>query len=1619
MRPGNLDYEPRRRKDLAREMEARAHAWLSEWRAQEGSGDVAKAVLEIAARLESEVAQRLDRMPEKTFRGFLSWLGVRGAPGRAARLPVALKLAAGAEPVLLQPPAKLQAAVGDQSITFETKEPLRVAPGAIAAVVGAQPASDVFSVGPVSPYAAPEPLPDTWRILTQRYDNATVLQLDPPVGLDAGVVLTDVNDLSYRVVEAKEGLITIEPALGTPRRAGDAVQDPWAAGVLKRRAAFAPFAERSAQSHAVYLGSANGLDITFPARIGVPGAEALAGARWSYWGQAAKATDPDWLDLTVDADAADFVLKSDGKGDKFAPTKVNGVQARWLRARPPAGDGPPTPQELVRPRFTVNCGLNDPGQTNLVMEGIANTAPLVLDQPFYPLGREPRIFDAFYFSCDEAFSKPNADVTITFGIGGDYIAPLMAIVAGRTAIAAAIGADNKFYAITTPLAAAVAALAGDPPPPTFGAGEQATDSEGRPVPFTAGLRPAGIAFGEIPIFAAAAGATVRVRFGAAWSSLGKPSGEDTAVDDVAFARDANGRDLTLFATSGGALYRRGSVGLWQETPRPAGVTAHLKRIAPIVRAGAEPGDVREGDGLLVVSDDGQLFRVTDGVFEALRDNVDPDVYPLGLLVEADTADARVHVFVKTKDGAAIEASRIGGADEPPKRQDLALVGRAFGHAMWTEKHAAAIFVFEQAGANALATWAPFAIGGGVLVKDTPSPDLAGPPVRFVATMLVPLEARAVALGDIDPKLIANNPAHTFTTVAVLDSTSDWDAPHKPLFLQVRDKVFAAQDERAASQALLLALPATAPTPAEPEPVTGYRESKTQVTCDLIDAETLAEQTEGDLSAYQAGDVVIVTWGGAALLTRIAAVNPATATDPASVTLDPALPVDGAALPATVEMRGVTKLASQPKALLRPGLDFADPPPRLAAVLQQPLTQMQALLDTETYSVTEITGHLIVLAAPLKDQVDNDTRVVVAAPFAARRVFEPDRPSNPALSWEYWDGSSWWRIPTVEDHTADLLKTGDVRFCAPPGLQPTDVVGRNKHWIRARLVGGDYGQEEITVDPDTHKVTRDASKILAPYVTSVSVSYKVCCPMVPDQVLTQDNGGFRDQTAAARAERGTVQAFTPLKDALAAPKADAAPSSAAGAPAESPALYLGFSKPLDDAGVSLLFLLDDDAGSQGAFPLQAEGFADGAFVPLGCDDRTRGLSETGLVVLSFPAALQEAALFGQTLFWVRLKPNLKSDFSKWSPHIRAAYLNGAFVTAAETQTEELLGSSDGSTSQKFKLARPPVVSDSLVLRVREPLGEEDVAALRDTGGAEAVRDAIGPRPGPWVRWTRGNLAAAGPTDRVYELDAATGEIAFGDSRRGLIPPMARDSILAQSYQAGGGAAANQAAAWTQLGLITPVKGVEAVVAPEGAAGGADPEDAAAVLRLAPGDLAMRNRAMTVRDFERLALGASGRVCQARAFTTAGGVRVVAVARGEPPTPSQADIRELTNALLEKSSPAFARKGALIVTGPRLVELQITVAAVAPDLSQGAAVADAVRRRVKALLDPAVGGYDGAGWPLGEAPSGMDIAGRLDGVAGLESFEITVSPARALARDELAHLNREALRVTVAASLEVVG
>ncbi len=273
--------DTRRSADFAAELRTRARAWIPGWELDDGVGDFGRALLDIAARFNAEVAERLDNAGDKMRRGFLDWLAVRGEAARPARMPVAFRLAdAATNAVLAEAPVRLQVDAGGTPVVFETERDVRIVPGRVEALVAVDIANDAYYVAPSGVLSLDplEPAPARWQPRSYVSAGTTTFQLDPEGGLAEGTVI-DAAGRQYRVVAVEKDLVTISPPLDT-----DLTQDV----VVTKADRLTPFdaVRRNWQEHALYLGDAELLNIEAAATIEVMGANALrTGVAWEYLGQ--------------------------------------------------------------------------------------------------------------------------------------------------------------------------------------------------------------------------------------------------------------------------------------------------------------------------------------------------------------------------------------------------------------------------------------------------------------------------------------------------------------------------------------------------------------------------------------------------------------------------------------------------------------------------------------------------------------------------------------------------------------------------------------------------------------------------------------------------------------------------------------------------------------------------------------------------------------------------------------------------------------------------------------------------------------------------------------------------------------------------------------------------------------------------------------------------------------------------------------------------------------------------------------------------------------------------------------------------------------------------------------
>jgi hypothetical protein len=1682
--------EPRRFSDFDKELLERARTWIPSWGLADGERDFGRALLEVAARFSSEVAERLDQAGGKMARGFLDWLAVRGEAARPARMPVVFKLADTArEPVDAPHPVKMQVDAHGTNVTFETETDVRLVPGRLEIVVGVDPAADAFFLPPpgLSSLDPLEPLPTRWLLKSFAAPGSTVLQFDPGMGLQEGM-LVEIAGSQYLITGPKGDLATIDPQV--PAGEGFDV------GTLVTKVeTFDPFARaRNRQEHVLYLGHADLLNIEAQATIDVVGAQDLgSGVIWEYWGKAKDASaadaDPRWRKLdpapAVPLKPNTQVLKK-LKGS-IEPRMIGTAQSRWIRARKAHLDDPKPSLNVDEITLRINYvppppATADPTSTEEAapdpallppLEMVVNATPAPAGD-FYPLGREPRMFDALYLGCAEAFSKQGAMAKVHFDLADPNFTAMAAIKAGLIGnVLAGVDKAGALHLLAINPDGSLTRLR-DREPLRPGAGNTSaaplklSSSKFRPVMWMVGndLHVAVVADSQVWVWIENQATPSSSKWDDSLQGPPSTSNPPSNVEGLVAISDSVSGGMMLVALRDHRLFTRtvptGTT--WDLLPAVDGGGTALE-VEAIAQVRHENPAMLLSNYLLAVAigstpTDHDLFAVSSNLPAiALLTAIALDVAPFaverisGLIEAAAVKEGAPRTLRATQSTSSTMVT--GDLDANHTIADAALDGHVSSgqFVVYCVSRSTAV----NAGPSDLLTWMPFdpetadpnALNPNSVVFSIQSDPSVGSPaggITLFDPFLAPLaympgsRSGEVLVAELTgPQIRLYALATDFRSALAVHypvpavNTGDTIAPDvagrpQPAIIDVTPPVngrgnyanvsFIWLDRWLDTSNANASIPVYATSSAAIHSGTVSTTTKLQLDAsDLLTSVDLPWLLVDDgvvaSTARKIVGVVSVTSGGLATVDAPLPAVPGTIVS----YWRPRSPISGTVYPAL--QLNASNNTWNISALDRGDLYF----PTLDPKRQHVIAEVD-LAGTPQWLAFDSSWNLTALPS-------GNIRFMVDATLTRWVQLLGDTSSNPALAWEYWNGTGWWRLDLKSNDTHNLKNSGNVTFEVPNDLKPVDWAGKTNHWIRARLIGGDFGQETVvvktvpTVPPDPpgtqQVVVRSTSGIQPPYALNVWVTYSIEQEVPPTFLLTQDSGTLRDQSDANRMPDAKIEVFTPLIYALR--RLDAAPGAASGTadacvpacecpsgtastvpatnvtaptPSLAPtatvsgsrtdrrALYLGFDSKLSGEPVNILLVVAEERAYDAGAPLNVDALVGDHFVPVVAQDNTRAIGETGVVSMSFSVEPISAELFGQTLSWLRLTP--ASATIDWKPALRGVYLNAVWAHAAETMTRELVGSSEGAPYLTLQLARPPLLKDSLELRVKEPLGTEERDDLLEND-PNLVKSGVTDLPGDWVLWTQ----VADPVDheasaRVYSLDEDTGVIRFGDGQHGAIPPIGVDTIVAFKYErtepaTADGVAANFVGARSPLNLVTPVENAEAAVAADQAAGGVAPESGERVLHFGSAKLRHRGRAVTVRDFEDLALERFADVVQARCYIRGGNVRLVAVMRGANPSPSQAQRRELKRVLLAAAPAALA--GSIRIESATVRRFRVELTLRVATLDVAGELARHVKQTLRTFFDTDTGGNGRDGWALGASPGEDDIAEALLDEPYLES------------------------------------
>lgn len=240
----------------------------------------------------------------------------------------------------------------------------------------------------------------------------------------------------------------------------------------------------------------------------------------------------------------------------------------------------------------------------------------------------------------------------------------------------------------------------------------------------------------------------------------------------------------------------------------------------------------------------------------------------------------------------------------------------------------------------------------------------------------------------------------------------------------------------------------------------------------------------------------------------------------------------------------------------------------------------------------------------------------------------------SVIWEYYNGNGWERIDETKCYQNMFWPEqsgGVAEFRCPEDICPILLAGKERYCIRIRTlkVVNLYEMEGIYV---------------VPRIRNLFLHYRY------DKVNIYPRHAYAINQLDVRqlsCRGGCIPFYNRFPD--------------------KEMLYLSFSKPLGEAGIRLLFLLEKGVPDTGC-RYRYEYYGKEGFQTLKAEDQTFHLSRSGILILCAKHLFQEKEFFGTTGYWLRIAWEPDQGGEIHLPPIREVHINSTAVKALEESGE---------------------------------------------------------------------------------------------------------------------------------------------------------------------------------------------------------------------------------------------------------------------------------------------------------------------------------------------------------------
>lgn len=1596
--------DKRKQSEIVARLKKMVPHFTPEWSPSEE--DPGTALINIFAFLTQQTLDRLNQAPLRNMLAFLDLLGVRLAPKTPAQAFLRFNVTEGTLGPVDIPARTLATAASDSGpVPFETDDPIRANPGKLLGLFSVDPENDAIRQPPrgfLDKKFVELPAPE-YETATFSSAGSQSIQLQLVDGIELGDTLRiGAND--FVVADTPQGLIVpLQKALPVAVDQGSKVL---------KRTTFELFTGINLQDHILFLSHPDYFKlkqeavITLSVKVTIPGNNTEV--VWEFLTEDAETKAPKLAELTVLQDDTNGLsrsgiiqlLKPEGE---ITEGKVGEQTGRWIRARRA------NPIALTDRLSTLDFVRIQVSARNTIQADAAfyNESPLtVKTPPFYPFGFEPQLFDRFQIASTEAFSKPGAQVILDFNLDQGRLlgAPALAVGPSQVPRIFARGVLTRLVEVA------------------FSPTAQFFERKNPLLQIAPGAIPAAVAeqgSDRVGVFVRCQDQGIQLFLSPSttdggWVTLDKPGGSANVMLDPAAVR--TGSQWVLFAVVDKKL--------WQKTTSAsAGAGADWKEVAlkPELVPSSAPAaalDSAPNPVVFVFDDKNNLWRVgfssVGGVWQSdsgknLSAALLPDDEEYQCKLPASAHPFAVDAVPGKPDPAAFFLNKFGDIVAIRDTDERGNLGQPDGGAA-----ADPSAIFHAGPPDQFLVFAP-SISEGRLCSATIATDLTAPSSWKSRPNPQPVASRpaAASVFDTQYRVLVTSTQGSMLRLTVRPEKGNIKAASDQLIFLSQSVPLSSAKTRyvrlnPASRAempqelenpfpsqtvAVLASPLVNPVPRG----TRYHLLEWEEDLKVAGASTKQIVTLTPSTALSGTDLWLSIGGANPEVVPIQSVAPGGGSVDLGVNPLQNLPA------ATTDCSIFRWLYSGTTSQEASEYVLLDAQARPEA---QAYDGADIKINSSTIAVLQCENRIAKLQVPFTAAVND----AYEFPEQWAQIQDPALDDiDPSLSWEYWNGTGWVNlqlgkakdlngVELAKDETNDLINSGRVSFIVPPDIAATEIAGQTNYWLRARLVGGNYGQVKFeakshTDDNGDITFTTERKDFSRPPIVAgdigLTIQYALTDFKDPKILLTLNNLDYLDQTAASITVGKTFQPFFGVDN-------------------QEKTIYFGLEKSFSDP--SILLALQQDQPVDETRKLLWEAWSQIKFKAIEVKDESGAMTHTGLVLPVAPFPPEERQLFGIPAYWIRARL-LKQDWTN-SPELSGVFLNVARVRQLQTFEAEILGSSDGTPNQTFTFQNTPVYEQEV--RVRSVLTDEDRKRIQDEAKDAGLDpetvvvdrlDQNGSVIETWVLWQeQEELFDSKYDSRHYRLDHASGELEFGDGRNGAVPPIGGGNIRAFFYRAGGGEAGNVKVDTIQS-LVSAIAGIDAVSNPLPAGGGSDQATREQMLDLGPAQFSHQDRAVSPTDYEWLTLQASRDVVKVRCVPNRddaglynpGWVTLYIVARSEEaqPLPSWELCSFVRSELLKHVPALVAWPQQLFVGRPKYLAVNVTVTVSAKTAALAPESETETRKTLNNFLHPLTGGPDGTGWEFGQGLSISALYSEIEKISAVdhvEQLEIDPRPTR---------------------------